>query len=54
MTKSKRKGKNRRKNWHHRVPDFKLVDCTPKPLQYKKSKKKIEIAIKNKKQIATQ
>jgi hypothetical protein len=47
LAKSKRKGKRQRKELHHRVPDFKLVDCTPKPYKYKKSKNKIEIAIKN-------
>jgi hypothetical protein len=31
LAKSKSKGKRQRKELHHRVPDFKLVDCTPKP-----------------------
>ena len=30
MVRGKRKGKHWKKDWHHRVPDFKLVDCTPK------------------------
>jgi hypothetical protein len=40
LAKSKIKGKRPRKDWHHRVPDFKLVDCTPKPMEYQKKQKK--------------
>jgi hypothetical protein len=47
LTKSKSKGKRQRKELNHRVPDFKLVDCTPKPLPYKESQNKLEVTIKN-------
>ena len=40
MVKGKGKGKRWKKDWHHRVPDFKLVDCTPKPLNREQNRRK--------------
>ena len=40
MVKGKGKGKRWKKDWHHRVPDFKLVDCTPKPLNREQNQKR--------------
>jgi hypothetical protein len=49
LAKSKSKGKRQRKELHHRVPDFKLVDCTPKPMKYQKNKKRIKVSVINEK-----
>jgi hypothetical protein len=44
----KKKHKIKRKDWHHRVPDFKLVYCGPKKDKEKKvihkNEKAVEVA----------